>query len=58
MNEHDATEQAYKNGYQQGVKDFAERLKNKSKKRVSDNYGARVFIQDIDNLAKEMGVEL
>ena len=27
MTEHDATEQAYKNGYKQGVKDFAERVK-------------------------------
>lgn len=26
MTEYDATEQAYKNGYKQGVKDFAERV--------------------------------
>ena len=26
MNIHDATEQAYKNGYEAGVKEFAERL--------------------------------
>ena len=28
MNIHDATEFAYKNGYKDGVKEFAERLKN------------------------------
>lgn len=28
MNIHDATECAYKNGYDTGVKEFAERLKN------------------------------
>lgn len=27
MNIHDATEVAYKNGYEKGVKDFAERVK-------------------------------
>lgn len=39
------------------VKEFAERLKNKSKRRVSDTYGKRVFIEDIDNLVKEMAGE-
>lgn len=28
MNENDAIEQAYKNGYEAGVKEFAERVKN------------------------------
>ena len=28
MNEHDATEQAFKNGYKKGVEDLAYRLKN------------------------------
>lgn len=32
MHIHDATEQAYKNGYETGVKDFAERLKEKVEK--------------------------
>lgn len=27
MNEHDATEIAYKRGYEQGIKDFADRIK-------------------------------
>lgn len=30
MNENDAIEQAYKNGYEAGVKEFAERLKEKT----------------------------
>ena len=34
--------------------EFAERLKNKSKKRVSDNYGKRIFIDDIDTTLKEL----
>ena len=38
----------------EAIKEFAERLKTKSKKRVSDSYGARIYVQDIDNLVKEM----
>ena len=35
MHIHDATEQAYKNGYKAGMKDFAEKLK-KDKQRFRD----------------------
>ena len=38
-------------------KEFAERCKEKSKKRVSDIYGKRIFIEDIDNLLAEMESE-
>lgn len=37
-----------------GREEFAERLKVKGKKRVSDQYGERIFIKDIDNLLEEM----
>lgn len=39
------------------IKEFAERLINKSKKRVSDVYGPRVYIQDVLDLEKEMTEE-
>ena len=35
MDKHTATEQAYKNGYEAGVKEFAERLKERA---VSHSY--------------------
>ena len=38
-------------------KEFAERLKAKSKKRVSDIYGERIYFKDIDNLLEEMESE-
>ena len=44
----------YQNGRIDATKEFVERLKAKSKKRVSDNHGARIYIEDIDNLLKEM----
>ena len=55
MNEHDATEVAYKNGYkagyQAGVKEFAENLKDYHK-----NYEGFCVVDDddIDNLVAEM----
>ena len=42
----------------EAIKEYVEKVKKKSKKRVSDIYGARVYIQDLDQIAKEMGVEL
>lgn len=38
----------------EAIKEFAERLKDKSKKRTQDVYGEMVFFGDIDNLVKEM----
>lgn len=55
MNPYEATEQAYKKGYQQGVKDFAEKLKDMFIK--NHLYGEDVVRKRIDYIAKEMGVE-
>ena len=44
----------YQKGRTDATKEFAERLMNKSKKRVSDVYGPRVYIQDVLDLEKEM----
>jgi hypothetical protein len=73
MNEHDETEQAYKKGYQQGVKDLAERVKEKTEKarqkyqRLCKEQGEkedeamnihfRGIAKIVDQIAKEMGVE-
>ena len=49
MNIHDATEQAYKNGFRDGVKALAERLKKEA------SYFCRaVAVEDIDTVAEEM----
>lgn len=47
---HWATEQAYKNGYAKGVKEFAERLKEKVYSKADEV----LYAYEIDNLAKEM----
>lgn len=47
MNEHDATQQAYDNGYEAGVKDFAKFLVDKSQDGV-------INICDIPDLVKEV----
>lgn len=52
MTINEATEQAYKNGYAKGIKDFAERLKEHTHDIVL--YGQIVTVSRIDNLAKEM----
>ena len=52
MKIHEATEQAYKNGYAKGIKDFAERLKEHTHDIVL--YGQIVTVSRIDNLAEEM----
>lgn len=57
MNEHDATELAYKRGYQQGVKDLAERVKKYYSYLKGDTVGVSVGYY-VDVVAKEMGVEL
>lgn len=63
MNEHDATEQAYKNGYKAGVTEFAEKLykllttqKNwcDLKSAWLENGKCYWLKVKIDNLAKEM----
>lgn len=65
MNEFDAAEIAYQNGYKQGVKDLAERVKAEVQKSINQYwstdgggyYLAEDVIPDIDQIAKEMGVE-
>ena len=53
MNQHDATETAYKNGYAQGVKDFAERVKTYYRHTTSRPLPATVEYY-IDQIAKDM----
>lgn len=52
MKIHEATEQAYKNGYEKGIKDLAERLKEETHDIVF--YGQIVTVSQIDNLAEEV----
>ena len=56
MNIHDATEQAYKNGYEAGVKEFAKRLKDNIDYgkiyRTVDDY--ELTITHIKNTAREL----
>lgn len=57
MNEHDIAEVAYKNGYAKGIKDFAERLKERKYKSSDWSHGEHPFVveeSDIDELAEEM----
>lgn len=46
MNEHDATEQAFKNGYKKGVEDLAYRLK--------DIPRTTVYKWEIDGIVEEL----
>ena len=50
MNENDAIEQAYRNGYEDGIKTFAEKFKEKI--RTMDRI--IVLPSDVNNLVKEM----
>lgn len=62
MNIYNATEIAFKNGYEKGVKDFAERLSDKISDSLErsqnspdgDNYFITDVYTDIDKLEKEM----
>lgn len=57
MNEHDIAEQAYKNGYAAGVKDFAERLLKRSSifhRGFGNSSWEAVTIYEIKIIAKEM----
>lgn len=53
MHIHDATECAYKNGYDTGVKEFAERLK-KFNESLYSPFKAKMINEDIDTFLKEM----
>lgn len=52
MTINEATEQAYKNGYEKGIKDLAERLKEHTHDIAL--YGQIVTVSRIDNLAEEV----
>ena len=56
MNVYDAIEQAYKNGYKAGIKDFVELLKESEKYGTYDWESKEIIfsITDINNLAQEM----
>ncbi len=57
MNENDAIEQAYKNGYEAGVKDFAERLKASQTITCHSKEGQCVYEYDdelIDTIAEKL----
>ena len=57
MNIHDATEQAYKNGYAKGIKDFVKRLKEHKYQSSDWSHGEHPFVveeDDIDEIAEEM----
>ena len=61
MNEHDISEQAYKNGYEKGyakgIQDFAERMKERKYQSSDWSHGEHPFVveeSDIDELVEEM----
>lgn len=54
MDDFTATEIAYKNGYNQALKDFTERVKEE----IGFNCTLVDVYETIDQIAKEMGVEL
>ena len=58
MNEHDATEVAFKNGYKQGVKDLAKKLKGYYRslagKTVSDSVEYNIDIKVKELLGEEL----
>lgn len=57
MDKHTSYEQAYKNGYANGVKDFVERLKEYKFQSSDWSHGEHPFVveeNDIDELAEEM----
>ncbi len=51
MNKYDATEISYSNGYKQGVKDLAERVKE-TKFKHGNEY--MIYADNIDQIAEEM----
>lgn len=55
MNEHDIAEQAYKNGYAAGVKDFAEILmKNADNVKNFFSWTSAISVNDVNRLLTEM----
>ncbi len=57
MNIYDVSEISYKNGYEAGVKEFAEKLKRSAtaqNKTKDEKYVYKIDTDFIDNLAKEL----
>ena len=55
MDIYTASEVAYKNGYEAGVKEFAERLEHAEYGQLDWEYGTIIYTQvDIDNVLKEL----
>lgn len=54
MNKHDATEIAYKNGYQDAVRDMQERLVERFKTDTYSKYSGAGVVMVIDQIVKEM----
>ena len=55
MNEHDATELAYKNGYKQGQIDAVQKMQKAIKERCLKGGIYPVFVKNaIDNVASEL----
>ena len=57
MDKHTATEQAFKNGYEKGIKEFVERLKVYKYLSSDWSHGEHPFVveeADIDDLVEEM----
>lgn len=59
MDEHEMIEAiAYHNGYKRGVEEFAERLKERNKLYCTGDEDVKEMNFVVDQIAKEMGVEL
>lgn len=54
MNEHDATEISFKNGYKQGVNDFAERARTVAFDNIDDAASLVQIYKAIDRIAEEL----
>lgn len=54
MNEHDIAEQAYKNGYEAGVKELRDKLVEIAERNYIVPLGMCVGLTDIYNIAKEL----
>lgn len=54
MNEHDATELAFKNGYKQGANDFAERARTVAFDNIDDAAFLVQIYKAIDRIAEDL----
>lgn len=54
MNEHDATEVAFKNGYKKAVEDFADRARTVAFDNIDDAASLVQIYKAIDRIAEEL----